>query len=92
MVQGRRLAVLHATWRSGMTGYRHPMRGAKIEGQRYAADPAALTSETLVVVRKDRPGMPEKGGYVGVFTFTDLDVAESAAVSLRLAACYADPK
>jgi hypothetical protein len=92
VVQGRRLAALHATWRSGMTGYRDPMRGAKIEGQRYAACLAALTSENLVVVRKDKPETLERGGYVSVFTFKDLVVEKSAAASLTLVARPADPK
>ena len=92
MVEGRRPAVLHPTWRIGMTGYRDPMSGAKSERQRYAACLAALTSENLVVVRKDKPETLERGGYVSVFTFKDLVVEKSAAASLTLVARPADPK
>lgn len=68
------------------------MEGAKVDGKRYAAYMAALTSENLVVVQKDKPGTLDRDGYVGVFTFKDLNFEDSGAVSLTLVARYADPK
>ena len=91
-VEGRRLAVLHSSWRVGMTGYHDPMTGAKIDGKDYAKYMAALMSEGLVVVQKDKPGTLDRDGYIGVFTFKDLAVEESGAVALNLVARYADPR
>ena len=68
------------------------MAGAKIDGKRYATYLAALKSEDLLVVQKDKPGTLDRDGYVGIFTFKDLVIEDSGAVNLTLVARYADPK
>ena len=68
------------------------MTGARVDGKRYAAYMDALTSENLVVIQKDKPGTLDRDGYVGVFTFKDLNVDDMGAVTLTLVARYADPK
>lgn len=75
-----------------MTQYRDPMTGAKIDGKNYAKYMAALTTESLVIVQKDKPGTLDRNGYVGVFTFKDLIVEDSGAVTLTLVARHADPR
>jgi hypothetical protein len=68
------------------------MDGAKTDGRRYAAYMAALISEDLVVVQRNKPGSFDRDGYVGVFSFKDLIVEASGAVNLTIVARYADPK
>lgn len=92
MVEGRRLAVLHASWRTGTTGYYDPMSGAKTDGKRYTDYMSALVGSELVVVQKDKPGTLDRDGYVGVFKYKDLVVGGAGEIKLTLVERYADPK
>jgi hypothetical protein len=91
-VEGRRLAVIHSSWREGLTGYHDPMTAAKTDGRRYRDLLSALRAHDLVVVQRDAPGGLERDGYVGVFRFRDLAVGDDGAIRLTLVERYADPK
>jgi hypothetical protein len=89
---GRWLAVIHSTWRRGLTGYLDPMTGAKTDGKRYEEYLEALQRESEVIVQKDKPGTLDRAGYVGIFTFRDLFVGDDGSVGLTLIARVADPQ
>lgn len=91
-VEGRRLPVIHNSWRQGPTGYLDPMVGVKLDGKRYQTFLAALRASDLVVMQRDTPGELSRAGYVGVFHFKDLLIGEKGSIALQLTERYADPR
>ncbi|KHQ52528.1 hypothetical protein [Mameliella alba] len=92
-VEGKRLAVIHNTWRVGETGYADPMEGIDRNGKRFMEYAEALRDHDLVVMQRDVGGGDlARDGYIGVFSFDSLDLTEGAPVRLRLLDRVADPK
>jgi len=92
-VEGKRLAVIHNTWRVGQTGYEDPMEGIDRNGKRFREYAEALRHHDFVVMQRDVGGGDlSRDGYIGVFSFDNLDLTEGAPVRLRLLDRVADPK
>ncbi len=92
-VEGVRLPVIHTTWRDGPNKYRDPMVGEKLDGKRYQGYVELLLRSTEVVLQRDAdPQSLARNGYVGVFSFVDLDVEAGGAISLNLTKRVADPR
>ena len=91
-VDGKRLAVIHDTWRVGSTGYHDPMEGAKIDGKRYQEFVEALRGHPEVILQRDGKGSFARDGYIGVFAFTNLSINADGSIDLQLTNRVADPK
>ncbi len=89
--EGHWLAVLHTSWRKFPNGYFDPMTGAKVDGKRHAEFVEALRREPFVILQRDKPGSLDRDGYVGIFTFENLQIGADGSVGLTLIARYADP-
>jgi hypothetical protein len=85
-VEGTRLAVIHDYWYSAPSTYFDPMKGAKVDGKRYADYLAALRANDRVVMQKSATdGSFARLGYIGIFKFKDLVVDEdTGSISLTL--------
>jgi hypothetical protein len=92
-VEGERLAVIHDTHWSGRDGYRDPMTGVDTATKRYVEYVAKLRDSDRVVVQRDKgQGSLERDGYVGVFSFKDLEVDPAGPIELRLTARVASSR
>lgn len=98
-VEGETLPVIHTTWRDGPTGYRDPMTGVDLDGKRYRDFVELLRRSDCAVLQRDTAGDPvardapvARDGYVGVFSYRDLHVAEDGAVTLELTARVGEPR
>jgi len=92
-VDGERLAVIHDTWWTGKDAYRDPMVDVDVTTKRYLDYVAKLRESDRVVVQRDKgKGSLERDGYVGVFSFRDLEVDPAGPVSMRLIARVASAR
>jgi len=92
-VEGETLPVLHTTWRVGLIGYHDPMTGVDPAGKRYRDFVDLLRRSDRAVVQRDAAdGSLARDGYVGVFSYRDLRVAEDGAVSLEFIARVGEPR
>jgi hypothetical protein len=92
-VDGRRLAVLHSSWMQGLHDYHDPDIGAERGSAKYAALMECLRGEDWIVMQRDADATTmARNGYVGIFAFENLAVAEDGSFSLRLTRRVADPK
>jgi len=92
-VEGERLAVIHDTWWSGKDAYRDPMVGVDTATKRYLDYVAKLRESDRVVVQRDKgQGSLERDGYVGVFSFKDLQVDPAGPIEMRLTARLASSR
>lgn len=91
---GETLPVLHTTWWNVASGeYLDPMKGAKLDGAKYTAYVERLRSCDRAIMQKDTDSVTlRRGGYVGVFRFTDLDVRQDGSISLEIVERIADFK
>ncbi len=86
-VDGERLAVVHDTWWTGKDVYRDPMVDVDVTTKRYIEYVAKLRESDRVVVQRDKGnGNLDRSGYVGVFSFRDLDVDPAGPITMRLTA------
>ena len=86
-VDGERLAVVHDTWWTGRDAYRDPMVDVDLNAKRYIEYVAKLRETDRVVVQRDKgKGSLERSGYVGVFSFRDLEVDPAGPITMRLTA------
>ena len=84
-VEGRELAVLHNTWRVGMTGYHDPMEGAKSDGAKHKRLTDALAANDIAVMQRDADDEgATKNGYIGLFSYKDLEIGEDGSNKLVL--------
>jgi hypothetical protein len=84
-VDGTKVAVIHDTLWTGRDAYRDPMDGVDIEAKRYKEYVAILREADRVVVQRDKGnGNLERAGYVGVFSFRDLEIDPAGPVAMRL--------
>ena len=92
-VEGERLAVIHDTWWSGKNVYRDPMTGVDVETKRYTDYVEKLRESDRVVVQRDKgQGSLERDGYVGVFSFKDLQVDPAGPIEMTLTARIASSR
>ena len=91
-VAGKRLAVIHNTWRKNLIDYFDPMTSAAIDGIRYQTFVEALKTYNEVVIQVDAaPGDFSRVGYVGVFSFSDLIIGEDGSIALKIVDRLYDP-
>jgi hypothetical protein len=90
-VEGQMLPVLHHSWRRGPNEYFDPMSDAKIDGAQYTEFVAALRGGTQAVIQKDAKGSLDRDGYVGVFSYRDLDIGTDGSIRLIVTDRIADP-
>ena len=77
--------MIHGTWWTGKDAYRDPMVDVDVTLKRYVDYVAKLRESDRVVMQRDKgKGSLDRDGYVGVFSFRDLDVDPLGPVSLRL--------
>jgi hypothetical protein len=92
-VDGERLAVIHDTWWTGKDAYRDPMENVDVTTKRYVEYVAKLRETDRVVVQRDKgQGSLEREGYVGVFSFKDLEVDPAGPIEMRLTARVANAR
>jgi predicted xylose isomerase-like sugar epimerase len=92
-VGGERLAVIHDTHWSGKDVYRDPMTGVDVATKRYVEYVQKLRESDRVVVQRDKgQGSLERDGYVGVFSFKDLQVDPEGPIEMRLTARVANAR
>ena len=68
------------------------MTGAKTDGKRHAEYVEALRRESFVILQRDLDATLARDGYVGIFSFKDLEIGADGSVSLTLVSRYADPQ
>lgn len=82
-VEGRELAVLRSGRRVGTTGYFDPMAVAKADGAKFERLLAALAGNDVAVLQRDEEDAPKsRDGYVGLFSYKDLQVGEDGSITL----------
>jgi hypothetical protein len=92
-VDGERLAVVHDTWWTGRDAYRDPMVDVDLTTKRYTEYVEKLRGSDRVVVQRDKgKGSLERDGYVGVFSFRDLEIDPEGPVAMRLTARIANSR
>lgn len=92
-VDGDRVAVIHDTWWTGRDRYLDPMDGIDIETKRYKEYVEILRAADRVVVQRDKGnGNLDRAGYVGVFSFRDLEIDPAGPVAMRLTARVASAR
>ncbi|MBT8417351.1 MAG: hypothetical protein KJO42_07910 [Silicimonas sp.] len=84
-MDGTHTAVIHDLWYTPPGAYHDPMEGVDLKGARYTDFIGALKDSDTVVMQKSKDdGTLARLGYIGVFKFKDLDVADDGAVSLTI--------
>ena len=84
-VGGQEMAVLTNTWRVGKTGYHDPMEGAKVEGAKHKRLTEALAANDVAVMQRDAgDGSFSRNGYIGLFSYRDLEIGEDGSIKLVL--------
>ena len=84
-VEGQELAVLHNTWRVGTTGYHDPMERAKTDAAKHKRLAEALAANDVAVMQRDADeDALTKDGYIGLFSYKDLEIGEDGSIKLVL--------
>jgi hypothetical protein len=82
-VDGRELAVLHSSHRVGTTGYFDPHRVEVADGAKQARLAAALRDNDVAVVQRDSDRTNiSREGYIGLFSYQDLEIGEDGSIRL----------
>lgn len=84
-VAGVELAVLHSTWRVGVTGYFDPMTEINTDKEKHKRLAKVLADNDVAVMQRDAGDDPlTRDGYAGLFSYKDLEIGQDGSISLTL--------
>ena len=83
-VEGRELAVLHSSYREGTTGYFAPPKESR-SGAKFDRLRLALENNDVAVMQRDASeGDGSREGYIGLFSYKDLEFGDGNSIRLTL--------
>ncbi len=84
-VDGRELPILHTTSRVGQTGYFDPMAEVGADGEKHRRlTDALIANDVAVMQRTTTDGAFTRDGYVGLFSYGDLEIGDDGSIKLTL--------